>query len=358
MPVETLDGSLIGIGGKVLHFSSRRFVRDICFDGACFVCGSIRGSVPFNDEHVVPDWLLRRHKLHQQKITLPNLTSYKYGSYKVPCCVSCNSLLGRAVEERVSELLNGDYSDVKSRLSFETLTLLFSWMALLYVKTHLKDGRLSHSRRSAEKVKIGDFYDWVHLHHAHAIARLAYTNTALSHKALGSLLVLPAQQAPHFQDFDYGDLYEHQTVLVRTGGVCIIAVLNDSCGALNLASGWLERVKGELTPIQLREIMAQIAYCNASLDQRPTFSTTTTRYGECEIVASVPKRPTVCEPGEGVRGSLLEYCLDHLLRGVANEEWVRARIREARYSFVFNEDGSFNENSMQPAPTPAATEVG
>jgi len=355
--VETPDGSVIGEGGKVLHFSSRRFVRDICFDGACFVCGAARGSVPFNNEHVVPDWLLRRHKLHEQKITLPNLTTYKYGAYKVPCCVSCNSLLGKSVEQRVSALLTGDYSEIRSRLSFETITLLFSWMALLYVKTHLKDGGLSLNRKSAEKLKLGDIYDWASLHHAHAIARLAYTHTALSETALGTVLVLPAQQAPYFQDFDYGDLYDYQTVFVRTGSVCIIAVLNDSCGALNLARDWFERLRGNLTPIQMREIMAQIAYCNACLAQRPTFSTTTTPDGKTEIVADVPKRPTVSEPGNAVRGSLLEYCLDHLLKGMPNEKWVRARVREARYSFVFNQDGSFNESSMHPAPAPGAKEV-
>jgi hypothetical protein len=66
------DGSILDETGKVVYFSQERFVRDICLGDCCFVCGANPANVPFNDEHVIPNWLLRRYNLFARAITLPN----------------------------------------------------------------------------------------------------------------------------------------------------------------------------------------------------------------------------------------------------------------------------------------------
>ena len=99
---ESFSPTVINLEGKVIAFGAERFLSDVLGGGCCCICGEKRDDKPFNDEHVIPDWLQRAAKLHAQKITLPNGTPFPYGQYKVPCCVDCNSLYGKELEERVA----------------------------------------------------------------------------------------------------------------------------------------------------------------------------------------------------------------------------------------------------------------
>jgi hypothetical protein len=62
------DGSVIDDNGKLIFFSTQRFVNDICLGHCCFICGAAPSSVPFNDEHVIPEWVLRRFGLFSKSI--------------------------------------------------------------------------------------------------------------------------------------------------------------------------------------------------------------------------------------------------------------------------------------------------
>ena len=37
---KTADGSIIDQSGKVIYFSSKRFIDDICLGNCCFICGA------------------------------------------------------------------------------------------------------------------------------------------------------------------------------------------------------------------------------------------------------------------------------------------------------------------------------
>jgi hypothetical protein len=100
---KTADGSIVDANDRVLFFSADRFEHDICLGECCFICGASPGKVPFNDEHVIPDWVLRRFNLFDKCITLPNGAKIRYGRYKVPCCEPCNRLMGTVVEPEISE---------------------------------------------------------------------------------------------------------------------------------------------------------------------------------------------------------------------------------------------------------------
>ena len=87
---KTLDGSIEDHTGKVIFFSTDRFVNDICLGRCCFICGAQPGSKIFNDEHVFPDWLLRKFSLFDRTITLPNGRTLRYDRNKIPCCQDAN----------------------------------------------------------------------------------------------------------------------------------------------------------------------------------------------------------------------------------------------------------------------------
>jgi len=77
--------TLIDKEGKILFYSLEDFKGQIVEGNDCFICGVSRGVKEFNDEHILPEWLLRRYNLYNNKIFLPNGASVKYGKYKIPC---------------------------------------------------------------------------------------------------------------------------------------------------------------------------------------------------------------------------------------------------------------------------------
>jgi hypothetical protein len=78
MAYVTEDGSIIDRAGKVIFFSAQRFVDDICLGNCCFICGARPEEKPFNNEHILPEWLLRRYDLFTKTIMLPNDRMVRY----------------------------------------------------------------------------------------------------------------------------------------------------------------------------------------------------------------------------------------------------------------------------------------
>lgn len=241
---------------------------------ACFVCGAFSRDKRFNDEHIVPRWVLRRYGLFDKEITLPTGKRLHYRGYRVPCCVDCNSLLGKQLETPVSQLLNGDYKEVAPRLDEAALRLLFTWVSLLFFKVHLKDRsvRLHNDPRLGLEV-IGDAYDWGDMHHLHAVARSPYTRASLLPEAMGSLQIYEITGELTKDGWDYLDFTFDQTIIIRVGRIGIVATLNDSTAAESAWGDRLNIIDGPISELQLREIGAMFALANRDLIDRPVFST-------------------------------------------------------------------------------------
>ena len=61
--------------------------------------------------------------------------------------------------------------------------------------------------------KIGDFYDWETLHHMHCIVRYFVNGAHLEKEVFGSLGAFAAKSDHPGDEFDYGDVYDAQTML-------------------------------------------------------------------------------------------------------------------------------------------------
>ncbi|MGH6989586.1 MAG: hypothetical protein ACREFD_00685 [Stellaceae bacterium] len=192
MYLKTPDGSIVDKDGRVVFFSCERFVRDICEGDSCFICGASRSTKPFNDEHVLPEWVLRRYGLLSRRVNLPNGTSFRYDQYTVPCCVDCNTLMGRQIETPVSELIGKGADAVNQHLESRGSLLFFVWLGLIFLKTHLKDRQLRFNRDQRKPDDpISALYTWETLHHIHTVARCFYTGCRISANVFGSFLALP-----------------------------------------------------------------------------------------------------------------------------------------------------------------------
>jgi hypothetical protein len=343
---KTSDSSFVNTDGRVVYFSCERFVRDICEGDCCFICGASPRSVPFNDEHVLPDWVLRRYGIASRPITLPNGTSFRYDQYKVPCCADCNSEMGCRVEEPISRLICSGADAVREQIQEHGALLIVVWLGLIFLKTHLKDRqlRLSRDLRKPDD-PIASLYDWADLHHIHTLVRCFYTGAEIASKVFGSFVMLPVHDTAE-ERFDYGDFYQAQSAFVRMDNFAFLTVFNDSCGAFTKIAPKLERICGPVSDFQLRELVAEFAFVNLHLKERPVYmSQIDALKEEIRIEVQLPEFCELTDMDPAVRGQLMQYALKDRIKtlstpGMSQEDLISA-IQSGHFTFLFDDEMNF-----------------
>jgi hypothetical protein len=347
------DGTILDENQRVAFFSCQRFVESICMGSCCFICGAVPGEKEFNDEHVLPKWLLREFGLFDRTIALPNGSQFQYGRYKIACCAECNSLMGKLVETPVRELLHRGYGAVSEHLTTNGGLMLFVWMALIFLKTHLRDRNFNLTLdRRASQLPIASLYEWDSLHHVHTIARCFFTGAEVQREVFGTLFVLPARIQERVEPFDVADLYEAQTILLRCHDVAIVTVFNDSTAVTGHLRRVLEKVSGPLSPLQLREIMVEAACCNLHLKERPQYaSLVDLRARTNKIVAALPEKSEWHSVDLKIRGKLMEHSLrthpGSSFVGYRSTEEFLVKVREGLQTFLYDDDGNFIANQIE-----------
>lgn len=344
------DGSLEDSTGRMIFFSMDRFVSDICEGDCCFMCGASPNYKEFNEEHVIPKWILRMLDIYKLSITLPNDAKVRYDKYTVPCCRECNSFLGSEVEEEMRSVIDGGLNSVNSYIQTNGPWKIFLWLSLIFFKTHLKD---SYLRKNLDK-RLGDDpissdYEWGLLHHIHCMIRALQNGISISNECLGSLIVLPAKTAEHLDKYDYRDVYAANTILLRINDIAFLAVLDDSCAALNFFSDHFKRLSAPLSPIQLREVLSHLTLLNSKLKYRPSYSTKINpSTGEAVIIAQLPESMeledhTREELGEILYANVAEYVEK---MPSPDKNFTKENVLNGCYHFLFDENQEFILNSM------------
>jgi hypothetical protein len=259
--------------------------------------------------------------------------------------------MGARIEHPISEVVQAGQDAIFRFIASGHLLQLFVWMSLIYLKTHLKDRahRVELDRRRGDQM-IADQYDWTLLHHLHCVVRCFHTGCAVEREVMGSFIALPVRAEVMRGEFDYGDLYLAQTMLVRVGDTAFVAVLNDSSGAMAYFRERARRITGSVSEVQLREIMVDLAYLNLHLKERPVFQSDLDPVRETGRILAVRPRLALANLVKRVRGDLLLNAVRDALpfieiggmRGDALCEVVRA----GEVTFLFDDDGAFIANSV------------
>jgi hypothetical protein len=335
--------------GRTVYFGLQDFKERIVYGKHCFICGASPEERQFNDEHVIPNWVLKRFQLHSEQINITDDQSVKYGRYVIPCCKECNEDLGRAIEDPVSELLNKSYNEIAAALKNDNALfhLLFQWMSLLFFKTHFKD---TFYRKELDKRinsgQIGDLHDWGAIHHIHCMCRIHYTQALVDSDVFGSLLILPVLSIPGLE-FDYTDHMAGKSAMVVLDHVCILAVLDDSGVVTNMFRHFLELIDGPLTQFQLKELFVRMVYGNVHLEPRPIFSSTINADGRYSINVVRPKECRLAKEEIFSAGELLHYYANKFLKdNTPDRDRILVEIKEGKRAYILNEKGEFIQHSL------------
>lgn len=344
---------IIGIGEKgkekVVFMGVEEFKRGIIREKRCFICGAPRkrkgikseGAKTFNNEHIIPYWVIRRCNLSKKKISLPDGYKLRYIRYKIPCCEECNSKLGRMIEKPVSRLFFKGNEELLKYPRKKIVNLnLFKWLCLIFIKTHLKDNSLMGAMDEDES------YGWEGLHHIWCISRSPFTEAVLGDGVLGSLIVLECEDTKG-QHYDYMDDLSNKTIMIKIGKICIIGVLDDAGAVKNILKDTLKEIRESVTDFQRLEIFSQVNYIKLNLKNLPTFHSVITEEKKYKIESKQPNE--VCLKTEEKRKSSVEEFLSLYLEGSLKSSEEREKIlegiRRGEISFLFDKEENFINNS-------------
>lgn len=280
------DGSVFAPDGQYAYVSAQRFIKSVCDGDCCFICLASPHEKTFNNEHVLPNWILRRQRLHNKTINLMDGTRHRYGTYTIPCCLECNTRLGRLFEGAMSKTFAALFEPAAMNRpdSLTNLSKMFQWLALIFIKVHLKDRKLFATGTAP--------LDWAELHHVYCIARAAACGVEVNPEVMGSIWLFNVPQFDEEEFFDYADVTYAKTMMLRVGSCCCIVVFDDGCAVVNSRAvpsfAWSE----EAASLQLREVTEIAAYGNLLLSERPTFHTAwNPQSGRFSIERRVPANP-------------------------------------------------------------------
>lgn len=347
--VHTLEDKSIRFDdGRLAFVSVDRFRELVCAGKCCLVCADANSDLSTR-EHIIPDWILRTLNLHGRSITLPNSTLHRYGKYVIPCCSSCNALMGVNLEKPISEAFSsGFHSFEKFLLSSNGKLKLFAWMSFLFIKSHYKDLSLAHERdlrmRSGSIAKKLE-YDWGDFHHIYCLARSPYAKASVHPDALGSLAIISILEELEREPFDFIDLTLARTIGIRIGEIGVIAVFGDGGAVLDqMNRKILQKITGPLGFAQFRELVANFACCSVHHKNPPRYASFPGMFGPETIAIACTSRdshPEFENFEPRVLGSFMEGLLYESMKSVIDTPDFQANLREGAVTFLFDDEGNF-----------------
>jgi hypothetical protein len=251
--------------------------------------------------------------------------------------------MARIFEEPICALIEKGAAAIHEHIIEDGSLVLFTWMALIFLKSHLKDNDLRRflDRRKGDEVIAAD-YVWEHMHHLHAVARAFHIEATIEAKAFGSMFVFPVRPDGTSDAFDMMTFTDAQTLYIRLGETGIVAVFDDACAALNEVGGLIEKIDGPLSAMQAREIAIHMALANMRLLNRPKFWTKVGTDGSVSIGGETDKIPRFEPFDVSVFGEAMQNAFPKLpsLAGYSPDE-AAALLKAGKIGFLLDDAGNF-----------------
>ncbi|WP_171175639.1 hypothetical protein [Ruegeria sp. HKCCA4633] len=333
--------------GRPLYLTKEDYLDLVVERKGCFICGRSNEDFDFNNEHVIPDWILRDLKIHHRSISKSDERLKYYSTHKIPCCERCNSLLGEKVEKPISELLRKTPEDfsrlINEKSNFE---LLYCWLANIAYKSVHSDLYTKVDNPKFEINNLGELHNWSNMHHLNVLCRIFFTETDIDTNAFGTVRIFffPDENDEFSPEgFDFVTFFEASAVFLRFRRIGLIAVFNDggACGGIFddnfiVPPGGL---KEPIRSIDCREVLAEMATINLFLKERPSYRSETDPISIKSITkVSFPEsRPEVeYDPSNPedrfVRNQLFQSAFSHIKPHLPLEK--QRLLEDGRLSFL------------------------
>jgi hypothetical protein len=271
----TAGHDVYGHDGRLLFLGFDSFYTKVVKKSGCFVCGSTPGNETsqVNEEHIVPLWLIRHADIASQSVTLMNGAAFMYGKYKMPICSGCNSQLGVAYEDKISQALKSGY-DVFSDF-FHTSSgyrLTYQWLSLVLLKLLLGDNRFARERdRSLGLLsRIGDGHMWDRHHHLLCVVRAGIVGGVIDPMALGSVFLIKAKDP---MPFDLATFPVANAIKVQVGDIVLIGFLDDARFVSAQLTDLRRPFPVEMNSPQIAEFLIRMTTLAEHLKPRPQLFT-------------------------------------------------------------------------------------
>ncbi|MER9301240.1 HNH endonuclease [Mesorhizobium sp. M0621] len=328
-------GSITAPDGDLIFMDFDRFRSEVFTIGHCFVCGRARCK-DFNREHIIPDWMLRLCGLHNKEITLPNGVRTRYSTYRLRCCTKCNSRLGDEFERPIREVISAGFDRVEEYANSGGAELLQLWMALIFLKVHLRDRRVPvHRDQRLGSETVGEEYDLDLLHHVHALARARLFGIEVDPDVFGTFVIMRAHREWCPTTFNYADNYLGGTIMIRVKDVVLYSVIAD-CGLVGSMMGpQLDSLTNRMLDIQYLEVLTRLACANVHIISQPQFRTGIDLLsGGSKIEVKLPDKAEIRDLDRDVLGWMMEGTVSRFV-----SESVGANLRTGHSTTLWDANG-------------------
>lgn len=220
----------------------------------CFLCLTALTDENATVEHVIPKWMLTRHDLWNESMTLLNGTRMRYRQLTIPCCQPCNNNYLSDVEDRVSEAFKDGHAAVDAL----DRKLLFMWLAKVFYGLLVRERYALLSQRDQNGAKILDDSDLDRFAMHHLLMQSVRGESVWAgDRNPWSIYVLKCQTSEEPKlNFDYIDCFQVPCLSIRSGEVAIVAALQD-WGYMETELEFNHMVAAqqlELHPLQFKEV--------------------------------------------------------------------------------------------------------
>jgi hypothetical protein len=265
----TADGE--SAGGNQVDVTREEFFRQALDPEVCFLCGRDALDEDRTREHVFPKWLLNRHDLWNQRLTLLNGETIPYRQLTITCCATCNNGVLAELEDEVGQAFAGGPDAVRA-LDPERL---FLWLAKFYYGLLFRELSLVLDRRdpSAGMIVDEEMLKEYGLHHL-LLRRLL--GVVEWNEFPGSIFIFDAlDHLDPAHTFDYFDAFDAPFVCLRSGRTFVVAFLQDFGAVHHLGVEQGPRCQAaravELHPLQCAELMTVFSYTLKKRERAPKF---------------------------------------------------------------------------------------
>jgi hypothetical protein len=236
-------------------------------DDSCFLCGSKVAEI--TKEHVIPKWLLKKHKLWDKRLSLLNNTKIPYRLLTIPCCAACNNQSLSHLELKVRNVISEGYSACVNLSS----DIWYLWIAKIFYGILRKEIMLKKDRSGKSIETIIEPTLLANFKSIHLFLQQIKEEHSFSGTRPYSLFLVNLHVEKGDEFFLMDSIYD-STILLRVGSIGIICALQDAEISLEKYGWYLQQVDGnKLHSIQIHELYAYISYTSRLMSHSPTYYT-------------------------------------------------------------------------------------